>query len=155
MTHCEPYVSQYTSPIGPLWLLSNGEALTGLYFAPHPGRGGAALPLHRQAAAELTAYFQKELRAFTLPICLEGTDFRKKVWQALTQIPYGETITYGELAARVGDAKASRAVGQANHFNPISIIVPCHRVVGAGGKLTGYGGGIEKKIFLLQLEGAR
>ena len=77
------------------------------------------------------------------------------MWQALTQIPYGETITYGELAARVGDAKASRAVGQANHFNPISIIVPCHRVVGAGGKLTGYGGGIEKKIFLLQLEGAR
>lgn len=148
------YISKLTSPIGPLYLTSDGEAVTGLYFTPQDGENGDTLPLHQQAAAELAAYFRGELRTFSLPLRLEGTDFRKKVWEALRGIPYGETITYGELARRVGQPQASRAVGQANHFNPISIIVPCHRVVGTNGKLTGYGGGMENKEFLLKLEGA-
>ena len=101
---------------------------------------------------QLLEYFQGARREFDLPLRACGTPFREKVWAALRAIPYGETVTYGELAVRVGNPKAVRAVGQANHHNPIPIILPCHRVVGAGGSLTGYGGGIELKKALLALE---
>jgi len=148
------FVSRLLSPVGDLWLVSDGEYITKLEFTEQEGECGDGLPLHRRAAEQLAEYFRGERKRFDLPLRLEGTPFRRRVWQELTTIPYGETITYGQLAARVGDPKACRAVGQANHHNPISIIVPCHRVVGANG-LTGYGGGLEKKRALLELEAAR
>ena len=148
------FVTRLDSPVGPLWLESDGGAVTGLYYQPCAGEPGDHLPLHRQAAEQLAEYFRGERRSFALPLRPEGTPFRLRVWQALEWIPYGTTITYGELAEAVGNPKASRAVGQANHHNPISIIVPCHRVIGAGGALVGYGGGLDKKRFLLALEGA-
>ena len=148
------FITKLDSPIGPLWLESDGNDITGLYFEKRKGESGDNLSLHRQAAEQLAEYFGGERKNFTLPLRLEGTAFRRRVWLALSEIPYGTTITYGELAKAVGNPKASRAVGQANHNNPISIILPCHRVIGVGGNLTGYGGGLEKKRFLLNLEGA-
>lgn len=108
--------------------------------------------LTRKACRELSEYFAGKRRTFDLPLRLEGTPFQEKCWKALTEIPYGETVSYGEQAARIGNKKACRAVGGANHENPISIIVPCHRVIGANGSMTGYGGGISRKEFLLALE---
>lgn len=104
--------------------------------------------------AQLEAYFKGELQEFDLPLNPEGSEFQLKVWKELLKIPYGTTITYGVLAKRLGDPKASRAVGLANGKNPIWIIIPCHRVIGANGKLTGYAGGLDVKLRLLQLEGA-
>ena len=105
-----------------------------------------------QCKMQLDEYFRGERKAFDLPLAPKGTDFQKKVWNALQKIPYGETKTYGEIAAAVGNPKAARAVGMANNKNPIGIIIPCHRVVGADGKLVGYAGGMDKKEWLLQLE---
>ena len=105
-----------------------------------------------QCKMQLDEYFRGERKTFDLPLAPKGTDFQKKVWNALQEIPYGETRTYGEIAAAVGNPKAARAVGMANHKNPIGIIIPCHRVVGADGKLVGYAGGMDKKEWLLQLE---
>ena len=103
---------------------------------------------------QLTEYFEGRRRAFELPLAPEGTPFQLRVWNALLEIPYGETISYGELAARIGDRSASRAVGLANGSNPLPIVIPCHRVIGSNGKLTGYGGGLPIKERLLALEGA-
>ncbi len=108
----------------------------------------------RQVWSELAEYFAGERTEFTVKTAPVGTPFQKSVWRALAKIPYGETIGYGELARRVGNASASRAVGRANGANPISVVVPCHRVIGVRGELTGYGGGLERKRALLQLEGA-
>ena len=105
-----------------------------------------------QCKMQLDEYFRGERKTFDLPLAPKGTDFQKKVWNALQKIPYGETKTYGEIAAAVGNPKAARAVGMANNKNPIGIIIPCHRVVGANGKLVGYAGGMDKKEWLLQLE---
>ena len=105
-----------------------------------------------QCKMQLDEYFRGERKTFDLPLAPKGTDFQKKVWNALQEIPYGETRTYGEIAAAVGNPKAARAVGMANNKNPIGIIIPCHRVVGADGKLVGYAGGMDKKEWLLQLE---
>ena len=105
-----------------------------------------------QCKMQLDEYFRGERKTFDLPLAPKGTDFQKKVWNALKEIPYGETRTYGEIAAAVGNPKAARAVGMANNKNPIGIIIPCHRVVGANGKLVGYAGGMEKKEWLLQFE---
>ena len=110
------------------------------------------LPILMEAARQLEEFFNRERRDFDLPISPSGTDFQMKVWKELCNIPYGETISYGELARRIGNPNASRAVGLANGANPISIIVPCHRVIGANGKLTGYGGGLPRKEKLLALE---
>ena len=101
---------------------------------------------------QIDEFFAGERKAFDLPLAPLGTEFQKKVWNALQEIPYGETRTYGEIAAAVGNPKAARAVGMANNKNPIAIIIPCHRVVGANGKLVGYAGGMERKMFLLELE---
>ena len=106
------------------------------------------------AARQLAAYFAGDLRTFDFPLALYGSVFQQRVWEQLRMIEYGETISYGELARRVGDANAARAVGLANGANPIAIVVPCHRVIGADGSLTGYGGGLERKRTLLELEGA-
>ncbi len=146
------------SPIGELLLTSNGEAITGLFMEQHKGE---PMPIKewrrddkwfREAARQLRAYFAGKLTEFDLPLAAAGTEFQRRVWAELLKIPYGSTINYGELARRVGNPKASRAVGAANGENPISIIIPCHRVIGSNGKLTGYGGGIERKKFLLEFE---
>jgi methylated-DNA-[protein]-cysteine S-methyltransferase len=109
-------------------------------------------PLLKKVQKELTEYFLGQRKAFDIPLNPMGTEFQKKVWQALLEIPYGETCSYGEIAKRVQNPRAARAVGMANHHNPIMILIPCHRVVGAKGKLVGYAGGIDKKKVLLHLE---
>lgn len=142
------------SPVGPLTLAEQDGALTHLLFGRVDLAGyteGGTELLHR-AARELEEYFAGNRRAFDLPLNPSGTEFQKRVWAALEEIPYGETRTYREIAAAAGCPKGYRAVGMANHQNPISIIVPCHRVIGSDGKLTGYGGGLEVKEFLLELE---
>ena len=106
----------------------------------------------KEASDQLKAYFKGELKTFDLDLDLKGTEFQKKVWQALTAIPYGKTTSYGELARQIGNPKASRAVGMANGKNPVAVIIPCHRVIGKNGKLTGFGGGLDTKAYLLDLE---
>lgn len=146
------------SPVGELLLLGDGDALTGLFFAEHargPARGahGERRPeAFATVAEQLEAYFAGRLTAFDLPLAPAGTPFQRDVWRALRAVPYGETTTYGELARRAGRPGAARAVGTANARNPISIVTPCHRVVGASGALTGYAGGLERKRALLALE---
>lgn len=110
-------------------------------------------PLIAEAGKQLEEYFEGRRREFHLPLMPEGTAFQKKVWNALLTIPYGEVRTYGQIAEQVGNPKACRAVGMANHHNPIGIIIPCHRVIGRNGKLTGYAGGLDKKEWLLRMEG--
>ncbi len=158
--------SRIRSPLGELLALVDGEgALVRLDF---PAEAGALEEhLRRQGLAvawspadlvhveeQLRAYFRRELQRFALTLRPRGTPFQRRVWDELLGIPYGETISYRELAGRVGSPKAVRAVGRANATNPIAIVVPCHRVIGADGSLTGYGGGIERKRALLELEGA-
>lgn len=141
------------SPVGPLTLTQEDQALTGLHFGEHPQQGAEGpTPLLEKAARQLEEYFAGQRKEFSLPLAPKGTEFQLRVWQALLQIPYGETRSYGELAAMVGNPKACRAVGGANHRNPLSILIPCHRVVGTGGSLTGYAGGLAIKEFLLKLE---
>lgn len=141
------------SPVGPLTLTQEDQALTGLHFGEHPQQGAEGpTPLLEEAARQLEEYFAGQRKEFSLPLAPKGTEFQLRVWQALLQIPYGETRSYGELAAMVGNPKACRAVGGANHRNPLSILIPCHRVVGTGGSLTGYAGGLNVKEFLLKLE---
>ncbi|WP_116999198.1 methylated-DNA--[protein]-cysteine S-methyltransferase [Desertimonas flava] len=146
------------SPIGPLTLVAADGALVELRFANSPlapGEGGAedsGDPVLRQAADELDEYFAGERTDFGVPLAPRGTAFQLAAWKALREIPYGETVSYGDQARRLGDARKSRAVGAANGRNPIPIIVPCHRVIGANGSLTGFGGGIETKIWLLDHE---
>ena len=142
-----------SSPVGPLTLTQEDQALTGLHFGEHPQQGAEGpTPLLEEAARQLEEYFAGQRKEFSLPLAPKGTEFQLRVWQALLQIPYGETRSYGELAAMVGNPKACRAVGGANHRNPISILIPCHRVVGTKGSLTGYAGGLNVKEFLLKLE---
>lgn len=143
------------APIGKIYLSATPTHITHLNFEGQTLPEGfveGQTPLLQEAARQLTAYFAGTLHNFTLPIAPEGTDFRRKVWQQLCCIPYGETTSYGALAAAIGNPKASRAVGGANHHNPIAIIIPCHRVIGNNGDLTGFGGGLATKAFLLQLE---
>ncbi len=140
------------SPVGPLTLRAEDGALTAILYGDHrTGRAGED-PVLDQAEAELREYFAGYRKVFAVPVHLSGTAFQRKVWAALREIPYGETATYGEIAARIGNPRACRAVGTANHNNPISIVVPCHRVIGADGGLTGYGGGLAAKAYLLALE---
>ena len=139
------------SPIGLLTIVGTNEAITSIRF----GEVGYAFnpsPLLLRAVSELREYFDGKRREFDLPLAPEGTDFQKRVWEELCKIPYGETSSYGEIAAALGNTRAARAVGLANNKNPIPIIVPCHRVIGADGALVGYAGGVEAKDFLLKLE---
>lgn len=144
-----------TSLVGPLTLQSRGEAVCGVFFGRRGEPAEADTPVLRQCEEELTAYFAGELRIFMVPLRPAGTPFQLQVWEALRQIPYGETRTYAQIAQAIGNPKACRAVGMANNKNPISVLIPCHRVIGAKGALVGYGGGLEVKKFLLSLEGAR
>jgi methylated-DNA-[protein]-cysteine S-methyltransferase len=146
------------SPVGPLLLAADGRALTRVYFqgGPHPftppREWRREAERFEASTRELAEYFAGERRAFDVPLAMEGSEFQRSVWRALVAIPYGETISYGELARRVGSV--ARAVGLANGANPLPIIVPCHRVIGADGSLTGFGGGLAIKRALLELEGA-
>ncbi len=152
--------SHLESPIGRLLLTSDATNLTGLYMESSRKalstedwkENGAVEPL-AAARRQLEEYFAGTRRAFDLPLRLQGTDFQRRVWRELDEIPYGVTWSYGQLARRIGNPSASRAVGLANGRNPISILVPCHRVIGADGSLTGYGGGLERKQWLLAHEG--
>jgi methylated-DNA-[protein]-cysteine S-methyltransferase len=150
------YVSWYDSPIGKLMLTCTEQGLTGLYMNREVSRQEEH-PVFRETAAWLDAYFRGEEPPVTVPLALEGTAFQQQVWKILLDIPYGATRSYGsiaqEMAAALGKEKMSaQAVGQAVGRNPVSILVPCHRVVGSNGKLTGYAGGMEKKIWLLNHE---
>lgn len=148
--------STHKSPIGTLTLVSDGEAIVYLEFennkypAPKFPKGEDAVI--KQAKKELDLYFAGKLKDFTVPVKPEGTEFQRACWKALTKIPYGATRSYGEQASKIGKPKAVRAVGLANGRNPIPIIIPCHRVIGANGSLTGFGGGLPTKQFLLELE---
>jgi methylated-DNA-[protein]-cysteine S-methyltransferase len=154
------------SPIGPLTLVAADGTLTGLYLdAPRAGSaqrepdaevlGPAADPASEPfsaAADQLEAYFAGTLTEFTLPLAPAGTPFQRRVWAGLRAIPYGETWSYGQLADKIGSPAAARAVGLANGRNPIAVMIPCHRVIGSDGSLTGYGGGLDRKRYLLDLE---
>jgi methylated-DNA-[protein]-cysteine S-methyltransferase len=146
------------SPVGPLTLVADDGVLAGLYMTEQRHRPpeetfGERDPAGFDAAVEqLAAYFAGELTAFDLPLALHGTPFQRRVWAALQGIPYGSVVSYGQLADRLGQPTASRAVGLANGRNPVGIIVPCHRVVGSTGSLTGYGGGLARKRQLLDFE---
>ena len=152
------YFTVMPSPVGPLTLLADDDALVGLHFPsdavakPRPGW----IPDERRfrdAAAQLGEYFAGRRRTFALPLAPRGTAFRQLVWRALQAIPYGSTATYAEIARAIGQPQASRAVGGANHHNPLAIVIPCHRVIGSNGSMTGYGGGLDRKRLLLDLEG--
>jgi methylated-DNA-[protein]-cysteine S-methyltransferase len=149
------------SPIGPLTLVAEGGQLTGLYMEAQRHRppshafgvpGDVSDEPFASAARQLAAYFAGQLTAFDLPLAPAGTPFQRRVWSALLTIPYGRTWSYAELARQVGSA--SRAVGLANGRNPIALIIPCHRVIGSDGSLTGYGGGLDRKRYLIELEGS-
>jgi methylated-DNA-[protein]-cysteine S-methyltransferase len=150
-----------STQLGDLTLVANGEALTGVYFAHHWTRPSASTfgkrvdaaddDLFTGAATQLAEYLTGDRTAFELPIAWHGDEVQERVWRLLAEIPYGKTVTYGELAITLGDVTA-KEVGQAVGRNPLSIVVPCHRVVGKDGKLTGYAGGLKRKQFLLELE---
>ncbi len=155
-------VVRYTtvaSPVGQLTLVGDGEVLTHLSMESHEATKPDIHPdwvrddeAFNDARGQLAEYFDGKRSEFTVPLAPSGTPFRMDVWAALVRIPYGRTATYGEVAAEIGNPAASRAVGMANHFNPIAIMIPCHRVIGANGSLTGYGGGLDRKALLLELE---
>jgi methylated-DNA-[protein]-cysteine S-methyltransferase len=154
------YYTCIETPIDPILLTSDGTALTGLYMdleqlGPRMREGWVRsedAPPFAGARRQLALYFEGKLTQFDLPLAMPGTPFQQQVWDELKTIPYGATISYGEVARRIGQPSASRAVGMANGRNPIGIIVPCHRVIGANGKLTGYGGGLPRKEALLSFE---
>lgn len=162
------YCRLYRSPLGIIVLESDGEALTGLWFdgqryagtALHETVADAALPVFEETAAWLDVYFGGRAPDITPSLRLDGTPFQQGVWKILRAIPYGQTVSYGEIALRIArqtgrEKMSAQAVGGAVGRNPVSLIVPCHRVIGADGRLTGYAGGVDRKAWLLRLEGAR
>jgi methylated-DNA-[protein]-cysteine S-methyltransferase len=156
------YFSRMESPVGPLLLAATEKGLRCLQFdrgeLPSPGKDEIWLESREYLQPyeeQINAYFRGDLRQFSCKLDLIGTQFQRDCWEALLRIPYGDTCSYVDIAREIGRPQASRAVGQANHVNPIAIIVPCHRVVGANGTLTGYGGGLSTKEKLLNLEGAK
>ena len=157
------YYTEWHSPLGMLTLVATPDGLRGIYFADHrhpPDRRGwqrdDGYPALQEAISQLAAYFSGQLQQFSLKLDRSGgTAFQQRVWQALEEIPYGQTWSYQQLARHLGQDKAVRAVGAANGRNPLSIVVPCHRVIAASGALTGYAGGLENKMQLLKLEAER
>lgn len=151
----------WPSPVGNLLLVNDGKGLCRLQFqdGAHPLEIEESWKKRRRpfvlVIQQLKEYFAGRLQRFTIPLSLEGTEFQRSVWRALKTIPYGKTVSYGAISKTIGNPKASRAVGAANGQNPVSIIVPCHRVIGASGKLVGYGGGLPIKTALLELEQSR
>src|SRR5690606_34952864 len=160
------YLEEIPSPIGPLSVVTDGRVLRGIEFDGYPGRLERFLRIHcgehvlhpgslGEAGDRLRDYFEGDILAIEgLPVLTAGTPFQRRIWELLRHIPAGTTVSYGELAKRIGSPTASRAVGMANGANPIPIVVPCHRVIGANGKLTGFGGGMDRKRWLLSHEAA-
>lgn len=155
------YFTTCSSPLGAITIQANEEGILGAWFDTHTtkpadlGEEKSDFPILAMAVEQFERYFKGELKTFSLPISAKGTEFQQKVWDALTRIPYGETWSYLDIANSIGNPKSVRAVGAANGKNPISIIVPCHRVIGKDGSLTGYAGGVERKKALLALEQAK
>lgn len=146
------YQTSFNSPLGFLIIKSDGQSITEISFSENDLQEQNNCEILLKCKQQLEDYFSGKTLVFDLPISPEGTDFQQKVWAELLKIPYGETITYLELAVRLGDSKAVRAVGTANGRNPVAIVIPCHRVIGVGNKLVGYAGGIWRKKILLELE---
>lgn len=145
----------YNTEIGKIGIADDGKAVTNVYFNESSKLKDTEInetDLIKEAAQQLKDYLAGKRKNFNIPLMPEGTEFQQKVWKALQQIPYGETCTYGEIAKKIGNPKACRAVGMANNKNPIGIFIPCHRVIGANGKLVGYAGGLEMKEHLLTIE---
>lgn len=145
----------YDTQIGKIGIVDNGNSIVELYFVKDLGAEVPTIketPLIKEVARQLQEYFVGHRKEFNLPLDPKGTQFQKDVWKALETIPYGQTRSYKEIAEQVGSPKAYRAVGMSNNKNPISIIIPCHRVIGANGKMVGYGGGLDIKEYLLNLE---
>lgn len=142
----------YNSPIGVLEIAGTEEGITSIVFVDEAAETGEAPEVLVETYNQLEEYFNDRRRVFDLKLDLKGTEFQRKVWDELINIPYGETLTYKDIASKLGDINAVRAVGNANGKNPISIIIPCHRVIGSSGKLTGYAGGLERKAWLLNHE---
>jgi len=146
----------YYTVIGRIGIVEKNDKISNLYFASDLPPQGARLfetPLLKSAAHQLHAYLDGSLKEFSLPLAPEGTDFMQRIWKALGKIPYGETVSYKDLAIAAGSPKAARAAGMANNRNPLPIFIPCHRVIGANGKLVGYRGGLAVKQKLLEIEG--
>ncbi len=155
MTKAEQTYFTYLTPLGPMTVASDGTAVTHVLFGTHVLEGRAApTELTNRTANELQEYLAGKRTAFDIPLAPAGTEFQRAVWKALQNIPYGQTRSYADIAAVVGNPKATRAVGSANNRNPIAVLIPCHRVVGSNGKLTGYAGGLALKQRLLDLERA-
>lgn len=152
------FYTTYTSPLGVMTLQANDDGMLGAWFetqTTQPENLGEYVedhPILGDVITQLDEYFSGQRKIFNIPLSANGTEFQIKVWQALTTIPYGQTWSYQDLANAIGNPKAVRAVGLANGKNPVSIVVPCHRVIGKNGKLTGYAGGVERKAQLLELE---
>lgn len=145
----------YDFPIGTLGIAEDGDGITNIFFKSDQVPQGFAeqeTPLLKKAAEQLREYFDGRRKAFELPLSLHGTDFQLADWQALRTIPYGETYSYKQIAEKIGNPKACRAVGMANNRNPVAIVVPCHRVIGQNGSMVGYAGGLDVKRYLLDLE---
>lgn len=151
------YYQYIETPLGKLLAGGSETELLCLSSVDQPAKDWVCheTPVLAQTKKQLEEYFSGERTHFTIPLAPQGTGFQRQVWKELQRIPYGETRTYGQIAAAVGNPKASRAVGMANHNNPIMILIPCHRVIGSNGNLTGYAGGVDKKEFLLKLEKGR
>lgn len=146
------FKTYYSSPIGMIEISGTEDGVTSIIFAEGEGTTARIHEVLKDAYNQLDEYFMGKRKAFELKLCLEGTEFQRKVWMELMNIPCGETLTYRDIAYKLGNIKAVRAVGNANGKNPISIVVPCHRVIGSNGKLTGYAGGLERKEWLLKHE---
>jgi methylated-DNA-[protein]-cysteine S-methyltransferase len=149
------YFKYLTTPIGMMELCAGETSLQAVEFVDHPRHLSRTTPLLEEAATQLTGYFHDQWHRFDLPLSLQGTDFQMAVWQELLKIPFGCAVSYRDIARRVGRPGAVRAVGAANARNPIAVIVPCHRVIGANGHLTGYASGLWRKAWLLEHEGCR
>lgn len=146
------FKAYYNSPLGILELISDKDALRALSFKEIAGESNDSLPILNETIKELDSYFKGKLKQFSIPLKPDGTPFQKQVWQALRQIPYGETRSYGEVAQMISKPQASRAVGGANNRNRLAIVIPCHRIVGSKGALTGYAGELWRKEWLLKHE---
>lgn len=147
------YTTYYNSPCGPLEICAGNAGITSVYFVSKKSKKIYPNNILLDCVKQLDEYFKKKRKMFSVPLDLQGTEFQKRVWNELLNIPFGKTISYLQLAIRLGDKKIIRAVGGANGRNPVSVIVPCHRVIGANGDLVGYGGGLDKKKWLLEHEG--
>ena len=145
------FYASFDSPLGAVTITTNGAAVIAVGFSEAPITGQSCA-VANHAADQLQAYFNGQLQQFDVPLAASGTAFQQRVWQALLAIPYGQTASYKDIATRLGDVNAVRAVGMANARNPIAIMVPCHRIIGSDGSLTGYAGGLAKKHWLLQHE---